>query len=137
MDAGQLKEVGLGGIGVHVEEGIGVELALVGVASKHGEEITDTDLAIEVDVSLILDGCNGEPGAALGRGSTREVGTGELVGLLDVETLLTITTIESPGHDAGPLVASSGDGNDDIAAGAAIDGLRGIHLTLKVDLNIA
>jgi len=137
VDTGQLDEIFLGGIGVDVEEGISVELALVGVAGEHGEEITDADFSIEVNIALILDGGHGEPGATLGRGSTREVGTSELVGLLDVETLLAITAVESPGHDTGSLVATSGNRNDDIAAGASIDGLRRVNLTFEVDLDVA
>ena len=137
MDTGQLKEVGLGGVGVNVEEGIGVELALVGVASEHAEEITDADFSVEVDIALVLDRGHGQPGAALGRGSTCEVGTSELVGLLDVETLFAITAVESPGHDSCSIIATSGNGNNNIAAGAPIDGLRGVHLTFEVDLDVA
>ena len=138
VDAGLLQELVLGGIGVDGEGRVSIELALLSIGSEHGEEITDEDLTVEVDVLGILHRCDGKPRTALG-GSTSfdEIGTDELVGLLNVEGLLAATSVETPGHGRSTLVASGSNGDDDVASSTSILGAVGFGRAGKVNLDVA
>jgi hypothetical protein len=66
-----------------------------------------------------------------------EISANELVSLLDVERLRAVTSVETPSHCSSAVVATGGDGDDDIAVSTSVFGAVGIGRAGEVNLNVA